>query len=124
MTRYLTPEQLLQIAETLPGDPACDDLGVLNAACARVQARYQEQDVYGSPWLKAAALMQTLALHEPLEARNDFFAWLAGEVFLSTNDIVMSYEPKEARELILSTGRKEIGVQAVAARLRSWTVQF
>ncbi|OEJ21065.1 type II toxin-antitoxin system death-on-curing family toxin [Streptomyces subrutilus] len=123
MTRYLTPEQLLQVAETLPGDPPCDDMGVLDAACSRIQSRYLERDVYGSLWLKAAALMQTLALHEPLEAHNDFFAWLAGEVFLATNGIHMNYEPKEARELVLSAGRKEIGAQAIAARLRGWTTQ-
>lgn len=35
----------------------------------------------------------------------------------------MHYEPKEARELVHSAGRKEIGVQAIAARLRSWTTQ-
>jgi putative transposase len=37
VTRFLTPQELLQIAQTLPGDPACLDLGVLDAVCARVQ---------------------------------------------------------------------------------------
>ncbi|MFE2738889.1 hypothetical protein [Streptomyces sp. NPDC059349] len=32
------PQELLQIAQTLPGDPACLDLGVMDAVCARVQA--------------------------------------------------------------------------------------
>ncbi|MER5254397.1 MULTISPECIES: hypothetical protein [unclassified Streptomyces] len=48
MTRFLTPQELLQIAQTLPGDPACLDLGVLDGTCARVQAHYMGRDVYAS----------------------------------------------------------------------------
>ncbi|MDQ1051269.1 hypothetical protein QFZ76_009505 [Streptomyces sp. V4I2] len=33
--RCLAPQELLQIARTLPGDPACLVLGVLGAVCAR-----------------------------------------------------------------------------------------
>ncbi|MFE9446727.1 hypothetical protein ACFYO2_49620, partial [Streptomyces sp. NPDC006602] len=73
MTRFLTPQELLQIAQTLSGDPACLDLGVLDAACARVQAHYMDRDVYASDWLKAAAMLETITLHEPLEAKNAFF---------------------------------------------------
>ncbi|MEU9785980.1 hypothetical protein AB0H92_34315 [Streptomyces phaeochromogenes] len=51
MTRHLTPQELLQIAQTLPGDPACLDLGVLDGVCARVQAHYMGGDVYSSDWL-------------------------------------------------------------------------
>ncbi|MFF3691593.1 fic family toxin-antitoxin system, toxin component [Streptomyces sp. NPDC002187] len=122
MTRHLAPQELLQIAQTLPGDPACLDLGVLDAACARTSARYMDQDVYGSTWLKAAALLQTLALHDPLEDRNAFFAWLAGEVFLEANGIRMNYEPEEALALVMSAGHKNASVQEIAAQLRGWTI--
>lgn len=43
------------------------------------------RDVYASDWLKAAAMLETVALHEPLEAKNEFFAWLVAETFLNTN---------------------------------------
>jgi death-on-curing protein len=71
VTVLLTPRELLQIAQTLPGDPACVDLGILDAACARVQAHYMGRDVYASDWLKAAAMLETIALHEPLETKNE-----------------------------------------------------
>lgn len=83
-----------------------------------------DQDVYSSIWLKAAAMIQTIALHEPLENRNAFFAWLAAEVFLNTNGVYLQYEPKEALDLVVETSRKNIGVQEIASRLRGWTTAF
>ncbi|MEU5438739.1 fic family toxin-antitoxin system, toxin component [Streptomyces sp. NPDC020719] len=121
MTRILTPQELLQIAQTLPGDPACLDLGVLDAVCARVQAHYMGRDVYASDWLKAAAMLETIALHEPLEAKNEFFAWLVAETFLSTNGQTMRYEPEEALALVIRAKLKGARVQEVAAQLRAWS---
>jgi death-on-curing protein len=120
VTRYLTPEELLQVAEQIPGDPEFDDIGVLDAAACRVQAHYMGQDVYGSTWLKAAALMQTIALHEPLERDNVLYAWLAGETFLRVNGRAMEYKPADARTLIIRTGQKDAGVREIAAQLRAW----
>ncbi|MEV7392550.1 MULTISPECIES: fic family toxin-antitoxin system, toxin component [unclassified Streptomyces] len=121
MTRFLTPQELLQIAQTLPGDPACVDLGVLDAVCARVQSHYMGRDVYASDWLKAAAMLETIALHEPLEAKNEFFAWLAAETFLNTNGVALHYEPEEALALVMRTKHKGARVQEIAAQLRSWS---
>jgi prophage maintenance system killer protein len=123
VTRHLTPEELLHVAQTLPGDPACVDLGILDAACARTRACYMGRDVYSSDWLKAAALLQTLALHESLEAHNPMFAWLSAEVFLNSNLIYLQYEAKDALALVVDAGHKRAGVQEIAARLRSWTIQ-
>ncbi|MFE2971660.1 fic family toxin-antitoxin system, toxin component [Streptomyces sp. NPDC059340] len=120
MTRYLTSQELLQIAQTLPGNPACLDLGVLDGVCARVQAHYMGQDVYSSDWLKAAAMLESIALHEPLEDKNLFFAWLVAEVFLNTNDHYMHYEPEEALALVMRAKHKGARVQEVAAQLRAW----
>ncbi|MFE7777670.1 fic family toxin-antitoxin system, toxin component [Streptomyces sp. NPDC057445] len=121
MTRFLTAEELLQVAQTLPGDPACLDLGVLDAVCARVRARYMAQDVYGSLWLKAAAMLETIILHEPLEERNQFFAWLAAETFLAANSVYMTYEPEAALALVMRAKHKGADVREIAAQLRAWT---
>jgi death-on-curing protein len=120
VTRFLTPQELLQVAQTLPGDPACHDLGVLDGICARAQARYMGRDVYGSDWLKAAAMLESTALHEPLEDKNLFYAWLVAEVFLNTNGIYMHYEPEDALALVLRAKHKSAGVQEIAAQLRAW----
>lgn len=122
MTRFLTPQELLQIAQTLPGDPACLDLGVLDAACARAQAHYMGRDVYASAWLKAAAMLETIALHEPLEAKNEFFAWLVAETSLNTNGVTLDYQPEDALAVVMRAKHKGARVQEVAAQLRSWSV--
>jgi prophage maintenance system killer protein len=121
VTRFLIPQELLQIAQTLPGDPACLDLGVLDAVCARVHAHYMGRDVYASDWLKAAAMLETIALHEPLEAKNEFFAWLVAETFLNTNGVTLDYEPEEALALVMRAKHKGARVQEVAAQLRGWS---
>ncbi|MFI7142497.1 type II toxin-antitoxin system death-on-curing family toxin [Streptomyces massasporeus] len=121
MTRFLSPQELLQIAQTLPGDPACLDLGVLDAVCARVQAHYMGRDVYASDWLKAAAMLETIVLHEPLEAKNEFFAWLVAETYLNTNGVTLDYEPEEALALVMRAKHKGARVQEIAAQLRGWS---
>lgn len=65
---------LLHAAELLPGDPQVDDLGPLYAAVARGNARALERDVYGSVYLKTAALLQTLVRLPCLEHSDDAFA--------------------------------------------------
>lgn len=121
MTRFLTPQELLQIAQTLPGDPACLDLGVLDAVCARVQAHYMSRDVYASDWLKAAAMLESIVLHEPLETKNEFFAWLVAETFLNTNGVTLDYEPEEALAVVMRAKHKGARVQEIAAQLRAWS---
>jgi death-on-curing protein len=121
VTRHLTPQELLQIAQTLPGDPACLDLGVLDGVCARARAHYMGRDVYASDWLKAAATLESISLHEPLEDKNQFFAWLVAEVFLNTNGHYMHYEPEEALALVMRAKHKGASVQEVAAQLRAWS---
>jgi hypothetical protein len=63
-----------QIAHTLPGDPACLDLGVLDAVCARVPGP-----------LHGPRRVRQRLLHEPLETRNEFFARLVAETSQRTD---------------------------------------
>ncbi|MET7539606.1 hypothetical protein [Streptomyces sp. NPDC005507] len=61
-------------------------------------------------------------MHEPLEDRNAFFAWLAGEMFLEVNGIHVDSRPEEALALVMSAGHKNASVQEIAAQLRGWTI--
>ncbi|MEH6375870.1 fic family toxin-antitoxin system, toxin component [Streptomyces sp. KLMMK] len=119
MTHYLTSQDLLWIAERLPGDPACDDLGVLDAAVARTHSRWMDQDVYASDWLRAAALLQTLVFHEPLEAHNKLFAWACAEAFLTANGHTLEYKPDDAISLVVAASTKALDVVALAADLKA-----
>lgn len=84
MTRPLTPEQLLLIA-----DEFCDahrvsvrDFSALVAAAAVSGARIDAVPVHASPSSAADALARTIVALEPLSARNREFAAVCQEVYL------------------------------------------
>ncbi|MFF0450295.1 fic family toxin-antitoxin system, toxin component [Streptomyces sp. NPDC004609] len=112
---------LLHAAELLDGDPQVDDLGVLYAAVTRVNARAMGRDVYGSPHLKAAALLQTLARLPCLEHSNEAFAWHSTEAYLALSGHRLDYPPKDAVGLVRETASGTLGVARTARRLRDWT---
>jgi death-on-curing protein len=114
---------LLHAAELLDGDPQVDDLGPLYAAVARVNARAMEREVYGSLYLKAGALLQTLAKLPPLEHSNEAFAWHSTEAYLALNERQLEYPPKGAVALVRDAASGAVGVARIARQLRDWTVR-
>ena len=113
---------LLHAAELLEGDPQVDDLGPLYAAVARVNARALERDIYGSLYLKAAALLHTLARLPSLEHSNEAFAWHASEAYLALNARALDYPPKAAVALVRDAASGALGVARTARQLRDWAV--
>jgi prophage maintenance system killer protein len=111
---------LLHAAELLEGDPQVDDLGPLYAAVARVNARAMERDVYSSLYLKAGALLQTLAKLPPLEHSGEAFAWHATEAYLVLNGRRIDYPPKAAVALVRDAASGMLGVARIARQLRDW----
>ncbi|GGV36309.1 fic family toxin-antitoxin system, toxin component [Streptomyces spectabilis] len=108
---------LLHAAELLDGDPQVDDFGPLYAAIARVNARALEHDIYGSLFLKAAALLQTLVKLPCLEHSNETFAWHATEAYLALHACELEYQPKAAVSLVRDAATGTLGV---ARQLRDW----
>ncbi|MFG3206626.1 fic family toxin-antitoxin system, toxin component [Streptomyces sp. NPDC048192] len=113
---------LLHAAELLDGDPQVDDYGPLYAAVARVNARALERDIYGSLYLKAAALLQTLAKLPCLEHSNEAFAWHATEAYLMLTGHDLDYPPKAAVALVRDAASGALGVPRIARQLREWSV--
>lgn len=113
---------LLHAAELLPGDPQVDDYGPLYAAVARVNARALERDIYGSLYLKAAALLQTLARLPCLEHSNEAFAWHCAEAYLTLNGNRLDYPPKEAVSMVRDVASGVMGVGLAGRQLRAWSV--
>ncbi|MER7679099.1 fic family toxin-antitoxin system, toxin component [Streptomyces sp. NPDC096934] len=111
---------LLHAAQLLPGDPQVDDYGPLYAAVARVNARAMERDIYGSLYLKAAALLQTLVRLPCLEHSNDAFAWHSTEAYLALNGCQLDYAPKEAAALARDAASGAMGVGLIGRQLRAW----
>ncbi|MEU9979429.1 fic family toxin-antitoxin system, toxin component [Streptomyces sp. NPDC051014] len=111
---------LLHAAESLPGDPQVDDLGPLYAAVGRVNARALQRDVYGSLYLKAGALLQTLVRLPCLEHSNEAFAWHSAEAYLTLNGCRLDYPPKEAVALVRDVASGATGVGLAGRQLRAW----
>ncbi|MDX3803279.1 fic family toxin-antitoxin system, toxin component [Streptomyces sp. AK04-3B] len=112
---------LLHAAELLDGDPQVDDYGPLYAAVARVNARAMERDIYGSLYLKAAALLHTLVRLPCLEHSNEAFAWHATEAYLGLHAHTLDCPPKAAVALVRDTAVGALGVARIARQLRDWT---
>ncbi|MZF54763.1 fic family toxin-antitoxin system, toxin component [Streptomyces sp. SID5594] len=112
---------LLHAAELLPGDPQVDDYGTLYAAVARVNARALERDIYGSLYLQAGALLQTLARRPCLEHSNEAYAWHCAEAYLTLNGCRLEYRPKEAVALVRDATSGVTGVGLLGRQLRAWS---
>lgn len=112
---------LLHAAERLPGDPQVDDWGKLFGAIERMYARALDHDVYGSVYLKAAALLETLARLPCLEHSNEAFAWHCAEAYLALMGHPLSYESKDAVALVHDSVAGRIGVGQIARQLKGWT---
>ncbi|WAZ26875.1 fic family toxin-antitoxin system, toxin component [Streptomyces cinnabarinus] len=111
---------LLHAAGLLDGDPQFDDYGPLFAAVGRVNAHAMGRDIYGSAYLRAAALLQTLVKLPPLEHSNEAFAWHSCEAYLALNGHRLTYQPKDAVALVRDTAAGTVGVAQTARLLHTW----
>lgn len=112
---------LLHAAELLPGDPQVDDYGMLYAAVARVNARALDRAIYGSLYLQAGALLQTLARLPCLEHSNEAYAWHCAEAYLALNGCRLEYLSKEAVALVRDAASGVTGVGLLGRQLRAWS---
>lgn len=92
--KYLTPQQVLFIharllAET-GGEQGIRDLGLLESAVARPRATFDGVDLYPDPFLKAAALMESLILNHPFLDGNKRTGITAASIFLKRNGIELT----------------------------------
>ncbi|MFE9446080.1 hypothetical protein ACFYO2_45895 [Streptomyces sp. NPDC006602] len=67
-------------------------------------------------------MLETVAPHEPLESKNEFFAWLVAETFLNTSGQYLPCEPEEALALVMRAKHRGARVQEIAAQLRAWSI--
>lgn len=96
-TEFLEPEDLIELAGILLGDPPpIRDAGLLAAAAARPQASAFGADAYPDLWTKAAALLQSIVGNHPLVDGNKRLGWLATAVFLELNGVGISAAPNDA----------------------------
>ena len=122
MTRYLSLDDLLRIADAAAGvEVVVRDVGLLESALGRPRATVFGEDAYPDLHTKAAALLHSLARNHALVDGNKRLAWAAAAVFLGINGHRVSADNDEVVELVLAVAAGELDdVVAVAARLREW----
>ncbi|WP_433240299.1 type II toxin-antitoxin system death-on-curing family toxin [Streptosporangium sp. CA-135522] len=123
MTRYLTLEQVLDLAELVIGDKlVIRDLGLLDSAVHRPRASMFGQEAYADLFTKAAALLQSLAINHALVDGNKRLAWLATDTFLRFNGVEVDAEDDEVYDLVVGVAAGEIDdLKVIAAALDSWS---
>ncbi len=120
MTRYLTLDDLLRIADAaVSGGVAVRDVGLLESALARPQTSLFGEDAYPDLHLKAAALLHSLAGNHALVDGNKRLAWAATAVFLGINGRRVVTSDDEVVEFVLAVAAgKETELEPMAEWLR------
>ncbi|TMR96725.1 type II toxin-antitoxin system death-on-curing family toxin [Nonomuraea basaltis] len=122
MTRYLTLEQVLELAEAELGDVlAVRDLGLLDSAVHRPSSSMFGHEAYPDLVTKAAALLQSLAVNHPLIDGNKRLSWLVTDVFLRFNGVVLDTDDDSAYDLVIAVASGKLTeVDEIADVLRTF----
>ena len=118
---FLGPEDLIELAGRLLGDPPpVRDAGLLAAAAARPQASAFGVDAYPDIWTKAASLLQSIVGNHPLVDGNKRLGWLATAVFLELDGIgITSATNDDVYRLVMRMASESPEVEEIARWLRS-----
>ncbi len=109
MVEYLDLEDLLALTADLRAGPVRDH-GLLEAASARPRTTVFGEDAYPGTLDKAAAMLHSLCKNYALVDGNKRLAWLAADVFLRINEIVVELPDDEVFDLVMrvADGRADV----------------
>jgi len=125
VTEYLDLDDLLDIArEAVGGDAVVGDYGLLESALARPRASVFGQDAYSDLYLKAAALLHSLARNHALVDGNKRLAWTASRTFLAINGQWISAPEDERFEFVIRVATGVLpDLDKIAEHLCAWSYQ-
>jgi death-on-curing protein len=106
---FLDLDDLLHVAErTLGAAPQTRDVGLLQSALARPQARVLGEDAYPSIHAKAAALLHSLARNHGLVDGNERLALASVLAFYGLNGLRLALTNDEAFDLVMAVASGEM----------------
>jgi death-on-curing protein len=120
---YLDREDVLTAgAAALGAHPVVRDFGLLDAAVARPRSSVFGIDSYPELFVKAAALLHSLACNHALLDGNKRTAWASAWLFLGVNGVSLAagFDVDDAESLMIGVAVGEIDVDPLAARLRAF----
>jgi death on curing protein len=116
---YLDVEDLLYIARRVLAEFQVRDVGLLEAAAARPQARAFGPDAYQNVHAKAAALVHSIARNHALIDGNKRLALAALLAFYGVNGYRLTMTNDQAYDLIMAIASGDLDdVDSIAAQLR------
>ncbi len=116
---FLDLDDVIELARRLLGDPPpIRDAGLLGSAIARPQTSVGGEDAYPTLWLKAAALLQSIASNHALVDGNKRLGWLATAVFLEINGASVAHADNDSvHDLVLAIASTSSSVDQIATQL-------
>lgn len=118
-TRFLTVEDLLQLADDLHVGPV-RDVGLLESAAHRPSTRLWGDDAYPGIDLKAAAPLESITRNLALVDGNKRLGWLATVVFYGLNGFDLDAPDDAAYDLVIAVATGSARVSDAAERLSQW----
>lgn len=126
MISYLTVPQILflhaRLIDETGGSHGLRDLGMLEAASARPQATFDEQELYPDLFSKAAALMDSLINNHPFVDGNKRTAITAAALFLRQNGYRLTITNAELEAFTLRVASSRVDVGEVATWLQAHSI--
>ncbi|GAA3656734.1 type II toxin-antitoxin system death-on-curing family toxin [Nocardioides ginsengisoli] len=113
MVEFLDLEDLLALTDDLRAGPV-RDAGLLEASVARPRTTLFGDDAYPGLVLKAAALLHSICRNHALVDGNKRLAWLATDVFLRINDVVVELPDDQAFDLVMGVADGTLDVPDIA----------
>ncbi len=105
------------------GSHGIRDLGSLESALARPFQRFENEELYPSPILKAAALLESILINHPFIDGNKRTAYTIVRLFLLSNDFDINASQEEKYNFIISTASGKKDFDSIAQWLTSHTIK-
>jgi death-on-curing protein len=123
VTIYLDSNDIMAAAAAAiaPAEVLVRDVGLLESALSRPRASAFGEDAYPDVWLKAAALMESLARNRALVDGNKRLAWVATRLFLALNDQdIGAPSAVQGDEFVRAVAQGQRELREVAHALAGW----
>jgi death-on-curing protein len=116
---YLTEQEVIDLYQTFIGKATLRDRGGFSSAVNRPMQSAFGGDAYPTIFLKATALMQSLAQNQSFVDGNKRIAWIAGNTFLHLNSFTVIANPEEINALFRERIAKGMTVDDLARWIES-----
>ena len=111
------------LIDNFGGSQGIRDLGSLESALARPFQSFGNEELYPSPILKAAALLESILINHPFIDGNKRTAYTLVRLFLNSNSLDFSASQDEKYDFIISTASGKKDFDSIAEWLTNHTVK-